>query len=793
MSSRGHRRWWRLRVLGLSACAAAMAGAVVVAPMVVGADRLPDPTSYLNRVEGGGFDHNRAHLRAGPAARQRAVVRAGLCDDGAWRAANPESCPAPPPSETATLSAMASGERVGALGPTQPDGLWGPLLSIPSTAIHAVVMPTGKVLYVSQPKYPTEQETDGGNAYVWDPATNTSRAVPPPVVPYGSGPDRPANLWCGGQATLADGRILFVGGNLAYPQNGGVGAGNGFRGAKWVMTFDPWTETWTRYADMPHGRWYPTLTELADGRVLIVGGWDETGGVEGPGGPTDAPTMVNDQDVEVFDPSVPAGGQATTVVSKLPPNGPGQPSPWPDHTNVGLYPHMFLLPSSTSAGHGGDKVLVAGPGKWDSAIIDTTTWRWVDVVDMPDTGQQRLSSDRAWGTAWLAPGGTGGGTEVVLLGGADTGAPAPGPGTASPPLATAEVLDLNNPDAGWRLDPSLALNHGRAHFNTVLLPDGTIFTNGGGYGRKNDTLYADPVYTAELYTPGSGWRDVGDEADARTYHSTAVLLPDGRVASAGDDRDIAPSHIPPAGRTAQIYSPPYLFDGPRPEVTAAPPSIGYGTPFRITVPGSPSSVARAVLIHPGAVTHANDMGQRVIGLDVTPGADAVTLSAPQDATVAPPGYYMLFVLNAQGVPSVATWVKVDPDAPAPATHPAPATPGVAPAPPGTPPVAARLRVNAARPAVRVRGHRVRVRLSLRSNRRAVARISLVRPAIGRAPARAVRTRSIALRAGVVTRPVLIVRRGLLGRATSLRVSIVVRGATGGRLVVSRLAELPARR
>lgn len=786
MSSRANRRWWRLRVLGASACAAALAGAIAVAPMVVGADHLPDPASYLNRVEGGGFDHNRAHLRANPAAVRRAEVRAGLCDDPAWSAANPASCPAAPPSQTAVIAARVAGEEVGALGPTQPDGLWGPLLSIPTTAIHAVVMPTGKVLYVSQPKYPTEQETDGGNAFVWDPATNTSRAVPPPVVPYESGPDRPANLWCGGQATLADGRVLFVGGNLAYPQNSGVGAGNGFKGAKWVMTFDPWTETWTRYADMPRGRWYPTLTELADGRVLIVGGWDETGGVQGPGGPGDAPTMIDDQDVEVFDPATPAGGRATTVVSQLPPNGPGQPHPWPDHTTIGLYPHMFLLPSTTAAGHGGDKVLVAGPGKWDSAIIDTTTWRWVDVVDMPDTGQQRLSSDRAWGTAWLAPGGVDGGTRVVLLGGSDTGAPAPGPGTATPPLTTAEVLDLNDPDAGWSIDPDMALNIGRAHFNTVLLPDGSIFANGGGYGRKNDTLYADPVYTAELYTPGAGWRTVGDEADARTYHSTAVLLPDGRVASAGDDRDIAPSHIPLAGRTAQLYSPPYLFDGPRPQITASPGAVEYGTPFTVGVNGAPSSVTRAVLVHPGAVTHANDMGQRVIELSVTAGAGALTLTAPRDATVAPPGYYMLFVLNADGVPSVASWVRLEGDGPAVAPPPSP--------PPATPPApGSRLAVTAARPAVTVRRGRVRVRLRLRSNLRATARVTLVRPAAGRRPARSLRTRAVALRAGVVARPVISVPRGALGAARSLRVTIVVRDAAGERLIVSRQADLPARR
>ncbi len=799
MSTHSHRR--RRRALGLSVSAAAMAGAIAVAPMVVGADPLPDQSSYLNRVEGGGFDHNRAHIRASPAAMRRAVVRARLCEtDPAWSAANAELCPAEPPTliEASTLS--LAGESLSPLSSTQPDGLWGPLLGIPSTAIHAIVLPTNKVLFVSQPKWPTEDEAvAGGNAHVWDPVTNTSRSVPPPDVPYPSGPDRPANLWCGGQATLADGRVLLVGGNLEYPENGGIGAGNGFKGGRWVMTFDPWTETWTRYADMPHGRWYPTLTELPDGRVLIVGGWDETGGLQGPGGPGDAPTMVNDQDVEVFDPSTPAGGQATTVVSQLPPNGPGQPAPWPDHRDVGLYPHMFVVPDTTALGHGGGKVLVAGPGKYDSAVIDTDDWVWTDVLDrsVPDTGQARLSSGRSWGTAFLEPSGPEGSTRVVLLGGADSDAPAPGPGTAPAPLATAEVLDLDDPDAGWQPDAELDLNVPRAHFNTVLLPDGTIFSNGGGYGRRYDTLYADPVYRSELYTPGAGWREVGDEADARSYHSTSVLLPDGRVASAGDDRDIAPEHISLAGRTAQIWSPPYLFDGPRPEVTFAPGAVGYDAPFRIAVDGTPSDITRVMLVRPAAVTHAVNMSQRAVSLEVTAQADGLTLRTPLNASVAPPGYYMLFALNSAGVPSVASWVKLDPAAgPAPALPADPVVapgPEPAPAPPGTP-VRRRLRVSVPQPTVTMAGSRVRVNLRLRANLRASARITLLPTAGGRSQnARSVAGRTIALRAGRTARPTITVRRALLGTRRSMRITIVVRDTGGGEIVVDRIAELPARR
>ena len=203
-----------------------------------------------------------------------------------------------------------------------------------------------------------------------------------------------------------------------------------------------------------------------------------------------------------------------------------------------------------------------------------------------------------------------------------TAPPRPGPGEAAPPKQTAEVLDLDDPEAGWQLGEAPSLNTGRSHFNTVLLPDGGIFSNGGGYGRKDDTLYADPVYQAELLRPGAtSWTRVGSEADARTYHSVSVLLPDGRVASAGDDRDVAPSHIAVKDRTAQIWSPPYLFAGPRPVVTFAPSAVRYATTFRVAVAGDPATVTRAALVRPASVTHAVDMAQRMITLDVTAQAD----------------------------------------------------------------------------------------------------------------------------------------------------------------------------
>lgn len=821
MHGRGRRRWW---TAGLSVAAAAAAAAMTVTPVLGGGRPAPTDQSFLNQAEGGGFDHNLAHRASSPQAKAAALEALDRCASPGWRSLNPESCPADGASthEVKALRAEAADAPAQALAESD-DGLWEALKHIDSTAIHGVVMPTGKVLYFSQPKYPTEIEAvDGGTAHVFDPATGTTRSVPPPVVtydgrdaPFPDGNRAPANLWCAGQTLLPDGRVLVVGGNLEYPTPSGLGDRNGFKGGKWVMTFDPWTETWTRYADMPHGRWYPTLTTLPNGKVLIIGGWDETGGDAG-GNPNAEPVMHNDQDVEVFDPALATheGAQATTVVSQLPPNGPGQPQPFPDHTGIGLYPHVFVLPDTTAAGQDRDggndpQVLVAGPLQWDSAIIDTGSWLWTDVLDLPyDPGDVPLSSDRAWGTAYLEPSGPDGSTRVVLLGGSNSAAAAPGAGSSPPPLNTAEVLDLNDWQAGWKLEPDLDLNEGRAHFNTVLLPDGSIFSNGGGFGREDGSMYAGPIYSSELLAPGGagGWRVVGNEADARTYHSTSLLLPDGKVISSGDDRDIAPSdvippdapagtppgHIALASRTYQLYDPPYLFKGARPAVTFAPQRVRYDAAFRVAVQGDPGQITSAYLMRPGAVTHAVDMSQQAIRLGLSTQADGITLTTPRDTTVAPPGYYMLFLRNAAGAVSVATWIQMDPAAPdAPALPANPGTPDPEvprPAPqPEDPvaPTAKKLKGTLAATRLTTRGSRLTVRVRLKASAAATARITLARP-----NGKAVTRRAVKLRAGRLTWATLSVTRARLHGAKRLRVTVAL-SASGRRTAkVARTVTVP---
>jgi hypothetical protein len=138
------------------------------------------------------------------------------------------------------------------------------------------------------------------------------------------------------------------------------------------------------------------------------------------------------------------------------------------------------------------------------------------------------------------------------------------------------------------------------------------------------------------------------------YHSTAILLPDATVLLSQDDMD--PSAAAAFQHKAQVYSPPYLFRGPQPKITAAPAQVAYGQSFSIT---TDRAAVSAMLVAPGATTHGNDMHQRAVRLEVqSTGTATLAAKVPASSAVAPPGYYMLFVTDAQGIPSVARWVRV---------------------------------------------------------------------------------------------------------------------------------------
>src|SRR5206468_5206881 len=215
--------------------------------------------------------------------------------------------------------------------------------------------------------------------------------------------------------------------------------------------------------------------------------------------------------------------------------------------------------------------------------------------------------------------------------------------------APASVLDATQPSPAWRQVASMA--YPRAFHNTTLLPDGSVLVTGGGT-RLDGYDVTKAVKSAELWSPTSEtWQTLASASIPRLYHSTALLLPDGRVLTAGSGND-----GPAVDQTqAEIFSPPYLFKGARPVVSGAPDLIQYGATFSVSTPDA-ASIASVSLMRPGATTHAFDEDQRFLSLGFTAGAGSLTIQAPANANLAPPGYYMLFLVSSAGVPSVAAFV-----------------------------------------------------------------------------------------------------------------------------------------
>jgi hypothetical protein len=201
--------------------------------------------------------------------------------------------------------------------------------------------------------------------------------------------------------------------------------------------------------------------------------------------------------------------------------------------------------------------------------------------------------------------------------------------------------------------------HPRVMPDVVLLPDATVLVmNGSSTGVADDGIT--PVFGADLYDPATGsWAAMRPMRVPRLYHSTALLLPDGRVLTAGKDEEFNPDPFKYSEYRIEIFSPPYLFRGLRPAITNAPGSITYGASFAVQTPNG-AAISAAALIRPGAVTHSFNANQRYVGLSIiSHTAGSVTLQAPPTSTIAPPGHYMLFLLNNAGVPSVGHFLVVN--------------------------------------------------------------------------------------------------------------------------------------
>lgn len=468
------------------------------------------------------------------------------------------------------------------------DGRWGPVFGLPNVAIHTSLLPDGKVLFWGRRDDPGGSMNEhAGTPYVWDPDDRTSVAAPQPRRADGT----TVNLFCAGHAYLPDGRLLVAGGHLTDGD-----------GIDYAGTYDHTTGAWTPLPVMNGGRWYPTATSLADGRVLVISGSAAAHG-----------TIVVNADSQITD----GESWAPTV----------------DFVGLPLYPRLHVAPDG--------RVLMAGSNAM-SYLLDTRgdgTWTPLGA---------RANGSREYGSsAMYAPG------KVVYVGGGNDAG-------SDLPTAAVEVIDLTEPTPRWR--PATPMRHRRRQHNATLLPDGTLLVTGGTGGPGfNDVSPGRPVHTAELWDPATdAWTTLAAEAVDRCYHATALLLPDATVLSAGGGEFMAgavPNAPADTHRNAQIFRPPYLFRGPRPVITTAPSELTAGAAFTVEVTGP--RVTRVTLMRLGSVTHAIDMNQRCIPVPVTgTTATSVTATLPAEPGTCLPGHYMLFVLTAAGVPSVASIVRI---------------------------------------------------------------------------------------------------------------------------------------
>jgi hypothetical protein len=195
----------------------------------------------------------------------------------------------------------------------------------------------------------------------------------------------------------------------------------------------------------------------------------------------------------------------------------------------------------------------------------------------------------------------------------------------------------------------------RRSYNTLtVLPDGKVLST-GGQTTTDGVDETTGVLPAEMWDPDTNtWKTMASSHRPRLYHSSALLLPDGRVLLAGGGAyGLATNE-----KSGELYSPPYLFKGPRPTVTAAPDAVHYNQSFTVDTPDA-AKIQKVALVHMGTVTHNFDMDQRFMNLSFTAGSGSLTITGPQNANVAPPGWYMVFLLDDKGVPSYGQIVQVD--------------------------------------------------------------------------------------------------------------------------------------
>ena len=470
--------------------------------------------------------------------------------------------------------------------------------------VHAALLRTGRLLYFSgsgndPAKFPDRRM----DARVWDPRSGKIEAI----KSHASRRD----LFCTGHCFLPDGRLLVAGGNSGYPLTDRIPI---FTGLPDTFLFDPDPPPgrWLRAADMSGGRWYPTCVALSDGRVMVLSGvWDSLWKAVLP------PFGFNNWRTEVWSPQ---GG--------LMPSEDTASGHWEDmhaKKEIEYYPRVHLIPS-------GD-LLRVGPERL-TLEFDPRTRRWSRVALAP--------TNRFEGSSVLLPLRPNAyEARILAIGGSR--------GKRWNLDATNSAAILERTDGEWKWNWVAPMSFRRRHANATLLLDGRVLVTAGGQRAKEE-----PILETELFDPRSStWRLGAKCSVGRTYHSVAVLLPDGRVWTGGGNPSWGVDEL-----RIELYTPGYCVGEDRPSIEDSPTNLTYGVPFDIGIK-SPTPITEVTLVRPASVTHSFNVDQRWVGLEVlSEDEKRVTVRAPPKPELAPPGWYMLTVLDEHRCPAEVHWAQL---------------------------------------------------------------------------------------------------------------------------------------
>jgi Domain of unknown function (DUF1929) len=509
-------------------------------------------------------------------------------------------------------------------------GYWSPTEPWPLVAIHASLMPNGDIL-----TWDMSGEDGGGNVTFdsnasikgsWDYRAGSSSG------PYWRRADRwdirnqthtrvdnlTTNLFCSGHVLLPDGSLFVVGGHVPLgPFMGSPAVGSQVvgGGTKDTNVFDWRTNAWTLGTPMNKARWYASATVLGDGGVMVAGGHNEN--------------AVDVSTIEVF-----KNGAFTNLTQSDTSGG------------ASYYPRLFQASSG--------QVFYAG---LQSGMYSINPALSPNETPMQFAGE-RDGLYRSYGSTVMFER-----DKILVANGQQPG----------PPITytkTAYVVDVSQSTTSPTINPLPDVPKGRFQENATILADGSVLVTGGNddlTGNQNSDTNA--VNTPILFKYDSSnpsqstWTPMETMTQSRQYHSVALLMPDGRVFTAGSGDCARQGCLNGSDRSHEFFWPPYLFnnDGTlarRPKIVSAPSSVRYGQHIRIGTPDA-GSISKVTWVRLGSVTHADNMNQRGMTLSFTRSGDTLLVNAPENGNVAPPGHYMLFAINSNGTPSTARIIRID--------------------------------------------------------------------------------------------------------------------------------------